>query len=165
MKIVSLVLVLAALIGTWRLAHSRGPMTQAVHVGIQADLKRIITEYVQTNRPDSKDLRFQKFWTETLKDGKIKATFTYTFQDTTEESGLTELEISGVAVLNKIDENPETVTYSLDELQVLDNSIRFEEPIQITAGLTEGEDPESDGTELEPEEPPAPTEPQPEDAP
>jgi len=152
MKIVSLLIFGFALIGTWRMAHSRGPMSQSVHVGIQTDLKKIITEYVQKNRPESRNMRFHRFWTESVKKDKIKATFTYSFEDSTEEAGPTSLEISGYALLNKVNEDAAGVTYSLDELHILDNAIRFEEPIQITTGATD-----SDGSAGA-----APIEPQPE---
>lgn len=133
MKIVSVVVFATALIGSWCLAHSKGPIPQSVHVGIQNDLKNIIAEYVQKNLPESKNLRFDKFWTETYKKNKVKAFFVYSFEDNSEKNGPATVEISGSAILNKIDENLETVTYSLDELQILDNKVDFQEPIQITA--------------------------------
>ncbi len=134
MKIVSTLVFAAALIGTWQMSRGHSPMSQSVHVGIQSDLKKIIAEYVQKNLPESGNLRFDKFWTEAVKKDKIKASFVYSFDDSTRTAGTARVEISGSAILNKVDENSETVTYSLDELQILDNKVRFEEPIQITAG-------------------------------
>jgi hypothetical protein len=134
MKIVSSLVFAAALISTWCMTRMHGAQSQSVHVGVQNDLKNIIAEYVEKNLPSSKDLRFDKFWTESLKKNKIKATFVYSFEDTaSEETGSARVEISGSAILNKVDENAETVTYSLDELQIKDNKIEFAEPIQITA--------------------------------
>jgi hypothetical protein len=134
MKIVSSLVFAAALIGSWCLSRAHGPMSQSVHIGVQNDLKNIIAEYVQKQLPESKNLRFDKFWTETVKKDRIKASFVYSFEDATQASGPARTQISGSALLNKVDENPETVTYSLDELQILDNRIEFAEPIQITAG-------------------------------
>lgn len=133
MKIVSVLFFALALTGTWMLAHANKPVADSVHVGIQNDLKRIITEYVQKNLPESKNLRFTKFWTETLNKGKVKAYFVYSFEDSTEEGEPAEVEIDGSAILNKVDETAESSTWSFDELQILDTKVSFNEPIQITS--------------------------------
>lgn len=133
MKIVSVFVFALALTGTWIMAHGSRPVAESVHVGIQNDLKRIITEYVQKNLPESKNLKFEKFWTETLKKDKVKAYFVYSFEDTTEEGEPAEVEIDGSAILNKVDESAESSTWSFDELQILDTKVSFNEPIQITS--------------------------------
>ncbi|NJL25780.1 MAG: hypothetical protein HC902_11795 [Calothrix sp. SM1_5_4] len=137
MKIVSVVFFAFALVGTWMIAHAKRPVTESVHIGIQNDLQRIIAEYVQKNLPESKNFRFQKFWTETVNKNKVKAYFVYSFEDKTEEGEPAEVEIEGSAMLNKIEETPETSTWSFDELQILDNKVNFTEPIHITAGSGE----------------------------
>ncbi len=134
MKIISTFVFAATLIATWNMSRGHNPMGQTVQVGIQADLKNVIADYVQKPLSESKNLRFDKFWTESVKKDKIKATFVYSFDDSTQENGTARVEISGSAILNKVDENAETITYSLDELQILDNKIEFAEPIQITSG-------------------------------
>jgi hypothetical protein len=141
MKIVSVVIFAAALMGSWVLVHAKGPVPEAMHVGIQNDLKKIIAEYVQKNLPNSKNLRFEKFWTESLKKYRVKASFVYSFEDETQQNGPAITEIKGTAILNKIDENAETVTWSLDELQIQDNRVDFQEPIHITGGAGELENP------------------------
>src|SRR3954467_13189522 len=99
MKIVSSVIFAVALIGSWNMARSQGPTSQSVHIGIQNDLKNIIAEYVQKNLPNSKNLRFDKFWTETVKKDVVKATFAYSFEDESAENGNTVVEIEGSAIL------------------------------------------------------------------
>lgn len=151
MKIVSVVFFFVALVGSWIMTRTASPIPEAMHVGIQNDLKNIIADYVQKNLPQSKNLRFEKFWTEAVKRSKVKAFFTYTFDDTTQENGATAIQIEGWALLNKIDEGPETVTWSLDELQVQDNRVDFKDPIHITSGAGG----------IKPEIPPAPATPPP----
>ncbi len=133
MKIVSVLIFGAALIGSWALVHAPKPVAQSVHVGIQNDLKNIIAEYVQKNLPESKNLRFEKFWTETVKPSQVKASFTYSF-DNPDGGENAQVEIEGSALLNKIDETPELVTWSFDQLVISDNKVTFTDPIQITAG-------------------------------
>ena len=133
MKIVSVLFFALTLTGTWYMAHAKRPISEAVHVGIQNDLKRVISEYVQKNLPESKNLRFEKFWTETVKKNRVKAYFVYTFEDSTQEGEAAEVEIEGSAILNKTEETAESSTWSFDELKILDNKVTFSEPIQITA--------------------------------
>ena len=133
MKIVSVVVFMAALVGSWYMARGRAPIPESVHMDIQNDLKNIITEYVQKNRPEAKNLQFERFWTEEIKKSKVRAVFVYTFEDATPDNPAL-LRISGNAILNKVDETPETVTWSMDELQIEDSHVDFQEPIHITAG-------------------------------
>jgi hypothetical protein len=133
MKIVSVLLFAAALIGSWMVANRKVAVPEAMHASIQNELKGIISEYVENNVPQVKNLRFERFWTEALKNNKVRAVFSYTFEDPTGENGSTVMEISGSAILNRADETPEEVTWSLDELQIDNSRVEFEEPINITA--------------------------------
>ncbi len=149
MKIVSVLVFAFALVGTWALVHNPRPVAQSVHIGIQNDLKNIIAEYVQKNLPESKNLRFEKFYTQTLNKSRVRAVFAYSFEDKTEEGEPAAVQIDGEAILNKIDETPETVTWSFDQLTIQDNKVTFTDPIQITAGTGD------QGGEAKPDAPPA----------
>lgn len=134
MKIVSVVVFLGAMIFTWMLVHANSPVPESMHVGIQNDLKNVIAEYVQKNLPSSKNLRFEKFWTEVVKRDKVKASFVYSFEDLTQENGNTVVKIEGYAMLDKGDETPDSVTWNLSALQIKDSHVDFLEPIHITSG-------------------------------
>lgn len=137
MKIVSVLVFAFALVSTWAMVHNPRPVAQSVHIGIQNDLKNIIAEYVAKNLPESKNLRFEKFYTETMNKNQVKAVFVYTFEDRTENGEPAVVGIEGSAILNKIEETAETVTWSFDQLVIQDNKVTFEDPIQITAGTVE----------------------------
>lgn len=137
MKIISVVVFLGAMIFSWMLVHANSPISESMHVGIQNDLKTVIAEYVTKNLPTSKNLRFEKFWTETIKRDKVKASFLYSFEDTSQENGQTTIKIEGYAMLEKGEETPETVTWNLTSLQIKDSHVDFQDPIQITAGKGE----------------------------
>jgi len=132
MKIISLVVFVVALIGSWFLAHRDAPIPESVHQGIQNDLKRVISEYVQKNLPNSKNLTFKKFWTEALQKNKVKASFVYSFDDANEKSGPINMEIEGYAILNKVNEDPNSTEWSLDEIHVLNNGLEYKEALKIT---------------------------------
>lgn len=147
MKIVSVFVFALAMIGTWRVAYSARSVSESVHVGIQEDLKRIITEYIEKKLPEAKNIRFEKFWTETVKKDQVRAFFAYSFDDSNATSGSTRTAIEGYATLNKADETEEEITWNFDELQVKDNRIEFVEPIKIRAGSDELDSEKTDKAE------------------
>jgi hypothetical protein len=132
MKIISLVVFVLALIGSWFLAHRDAPIPESVHQGIQNDLKRVISEYVQKNLPNSTNLVFRKFWTEALQKNRVKASFVYSFDDIGDKSGPINMEIEGYGILNKVSENADSSEWSLDEIHVLNNGLEYKEALKIT---------------------------------
>lgn len=149
MKVISVLVFAFAMWGSWALVHSKRMVAESVHAGIQNDLRNIITEYVQQNVPQSKNLRFERMWTETLNPNKVRARFVYSFEDHDEKGEAVVIQINGTATLNKIDETPQLVTWSLEELRIQDNTVNFTQPIQITAGAgeLEGEKPAESNAE------------------
>lgn len=139
MKIISLLVFVFALIGSWYLTHREHAIPEAVHVGIQDELKQIIADFIQKNLPNSKNLVFKRFWTESLQKNKIKASFTYSFDDVNENSGPVNMEIEGYAILNKVSENPDSTEWSFDELKVLNNGLEFREPLRISPKDNDGQ--------------------------
>ena len=138
MKFISLIFFALATSGTWMATHAKRAVEESVHVGIQNDLKRIITEYVQSKLPQSKNLVFDKFYTKTINKGQVIAFFNYAFEDKTDDGEPARVEIEGSATLNKVEETAEASTWNLDQLKILNNKVDFSEPIQITAGRNAG---------------------------
>ncbi|MCB0386971.1 MAG: hypothetical protein KDD43_16375, partial [Bdellovibrionales bacterium] len=101
MKYLSLLVFLFAMQWSWSLVHDPSNVSEHIHLGIQDDLKRIISEYIQENLPSSKNLRFERFWTEAIKQDRVKASFIYSFEDDTEVVGPARVEIEGYAILNR----------------------------------------------------------------
>lgn len=133
MKVISLVVFIVALVGSWYLVQKQPTIPESVHVGIQSDLKKIIGEFILKKLPNAKNLVFKKFWTETLKENKVKATFAYTFEDTNESSGNVGMTIEGYAILNKLSESPEEMEWSFDELHIQNSDVEFKDPIHISS--------------------------------
>ncbi len=137
MKYLSLFILLILMATSWSAFHKVPTISQETHAGIQSDLKRIITEYVQENLPQSKDVKFERLWTETNNEKQVKATFTYSFVDSSEEKGSARVSIDGYAILNKAkSDNSELEVWNFDELFILNNNIQFEDPINITPTKT-----------------------------
>lgn len=135
MRYVSLVFIVFVMWWSWSVIKSPALLPENTHIGIQEDLRRVITEYITENLAGIKDLRFERFWTQTLKENQIKATFAYSFDDpsTTDAPGA-RVGVDGYAILNRAkDENSEFDVWNLDELYVLNNRVTFKEGITIRA--------------------------------
>lgn len=132
MKYLSLIVFLIALQWTWSFSHRPSNISESAHVGIQVDLKKIISDYITENLPTSRNLRFEKFWSEQLKKNVVKASFVYSFDDEDQESGNARVVIEGYAILNRDSKVDETFDYwNLDELYILNNKIDFKDPMLI----------------------------------
>lgn len=132
MKYLSLIVFLIALQWTWSFSHRPSDISESAHVGIQIDLKKIISDYITENLPTSRNLKFEKFWSEQLKKNVVKASFAYSFDDDDQESGNARVLIEGYAILNRDSKADETFDYwNLDELYILNNKIDFKDPMLI----------------------------------
>lgn len=133
MKYVSLVFIIGLMWWSWSAVKSPSRLSEATHMGIQADLRRVITEYIEQNVPHVQNIQFEKFWTETIKKNKVKATFSYTFEEAQgAEGNAARIGIDGHAILNQIkDETGQFDLWSLDELYVFNNRIDFKEGVSI----------------------------------
>lgn len=134
MKFLGVIFFLVAMNWSWSLIHSEMSTSEQVHVGIQKDMKRIISEYIKENLPTSNNLKFKKFWTEKVGLKKIKAFFVYSFEDSQGGFGPARVEVEGSALLTRApDESEEFETWSFDELTIEDNRIEFKEGLEITS--------------------------------
>ncbi len=120
---------------TWAVIRAPSLVSEETHIGIQDDLKRVITSYIEDNIKDVNNLRFEKFWTQTLKNNKVKATFAYSFNDGAEDSANgVRIGVEGHAILKRAhDEDVDFDVWSLDELYVLNNKVDFKEGVTIRA--------------------------------
>ncbi|MCB0407508.1 MAG: hypothetical protein KDD34_04830 [Bdellovibrionales bacterium] len=135
MKFFGVILFLLAMNWTWSLVHDAKSISEKVHISIQEDMKKIISDYISENLPTSHNLQFERFWTEKTKKNQVKATFVYSFEDANADVGEARVQVEGYAILNKTkDETENYETWSFDELQILDNKVEFKEALKITPG-------------------------------
>ena len=132
MKYLSLFVLFLLVSLTWQLANEPVDISEEIHMGMQEDLKKIITQYIKENLPKSKNLKFERLWTEKTKKDQVKATFTYSFEDEGEDVGPARVKIDGYAMLNRsLVEDGEYEVWNFDELYILNNHIQFQEAITI----------------------------------
>jgi len=149
MRHVSLVLIILSMWWSWSIIKTPSLLSEDTHIGIQEDLRRVITEYLEDNLPNVKNIRFDKFWTQTLKENKVKATFSYTFDEDNGAGGNSaSVGVAGHAILNRQQEkNNEFDVWSLDELYVDNNSISFREGVTIIPNSNESSLPDRGDTQ------------------
>lgn len=132
MKFIGVIAFLLLMNWSWSLIHTEARTSEQVHVGIQNDMKRIITEYIQENLPNSSNIAFDKFWTEKVGEKKIKASFIYSFEDSNDDFGAAKVEVEGSAILSRApDESSDYETWSFDELIIQDNKIEFKDGMKV----------------------------------
>ncbi|MFN3453432.1 MAG: hypothetical protein ACK41T_00630, partial [Pseudobdellovibrio sp.] len=81
-KIVSFVLFIVAFIWTWILFHNPADMGVDVHAGIQSKLGLLIEDTLKEKRPSAQNFKLSKMYTEKIDNNKVKAFFSYQFNDT-----------------------------------------------------------------------------------
>lgn len=80
-KILSLVVFVALLVWTWNVIHMSPAIGFETHTAIQEKVMELITQTLKTKRPNAEQLDIIRLWTENLEDSKVKAVFTYKFQE------------------------------------------------------------------------------------
>ncbi|AZZ38019.1 hypothetical protein CIK05_14810 [Bdellovibrio sp. qaytius] len=133
-KIVSFVLFISAFIWTWCLFNSPSQMGTDVHAGIQSKLTILIEDTVKAKRPSMTNFRLNKMYTEKIEDSKVKAHFSYQFDE--EQATQT---VSGEAILTKaLSEDPNVQKWVLQSVKTGGDVVEFKEGVTITSdGKTE----------------------------
>lgn len=129
MRYLSLLVVITLMGWTWSVAKRPNVLPENTHLVIQEDLRRVITEHILEAVPSAKSLQFDKFWTETLKENQIKASFTYSFEESgTSADSTARVGVSGFAILNRSkDEDSDYDVWNLDDIKFTDNSLVYKE--------------------------------------
>ncbi|MFN3696127.1 MAG: hypothetical protein ACK4VO_01705 [Pseudobdellovibrio sp.] len=103
-KIVSLLVFIVSFVWTWNLFTTPNKMGIEIHAGIQSQLSELIEDTLKSRKPYVSNFKLLKMYTEKIDDQKIKAVFSYSFdeaQSETDSAGQTTQTISGEATLTK----------------------------------------------------------------
>lgn len=138
MKFLNLILLVLLLSWSWAVIQKQPLMHQEIHYSIQTELKTLIETSIKSQLPSAQNVQFTRFWTESLGNKKMKASFLYSFEDSAAEPNeQAELSFEGYAILNRStessgDENVEL--WNLDELKIENNTIEYNNGVVITPG-------------------------------
>ena len=131
-KIFSFVLFVSAFIWTWCLFNSPSQMGTDIHAGIQSKLTILIEDTVKAKRPSMTNFRLNKMYTERMDDSKVKANFSYQF----DEDNATQT-ISGEAVLTKaLSEDPAVQKWVLQTVKTGGDVVEFKDGLTISSDGT-----------------------------
>lgn len=127
-KIISLVVFILALIWTWNIVHNSEAIGFETHSGIQIKLAELIKDTLASKRPQAKDLKIQRLWTEALTENKVRAVFSYSFIDTSEGQGAVEQTIEGEAILHReLSEDSAIDQWTLQSVKTTNDVLNFTE--------------------------------------
>ncbi|MCB0415331.1 MAG: hypothetical protein KDD50_13430 [Bdellovibrionales bacterium] len=140
MKFLNILLLLIVLTFTWKSFTGGMIVPEDVHVDLQDGIKKIITNYISEELPSADNIVFHKFWSESLGENKVKASFVYSFEDM-DQDGKSRTMIEGYAILNKDlrvnENNDEEIEYwTFDELYILDQYIEYKEGLAVSVDPT-----------------------------
>lgn len=162
-KILSLLIFIAAFILSWCAFNSKSSLGIDIHAGIQSKLTLLIEDTVKAKRPNSENFKLIKMYTQKIDDLKVLAHFSYEFQDqmpTTESNSLVEKvtqKIAGSAVLAKsVSEDPTIQKWVIQSVKTGTETVDFKDGLTITS---DGTSTEATPTEAAPvNDSPAPSE-------
>ncbi|UYL08611.1 hypothetical protein B9G69_016330 [Bdellovibrio sp. SKB1291214] len=151
-KIVSLVVFVAALVWTWNVIHTNEAIGFETHAGIQTKLAELIKATLSAKKPNAKDLRIDKLWTESMTDNKVRAVFAYKFSEAGEAGENLEQIIEGEAILHREPTEDKTDKWTLQSVKTTNDIVVFSEGSTVTP------DTPSEAPATTPAATPAPTE-------
>lgn len=151
-KIVSLVVFVAALVWTWNVIHTNEAIGFETHAGIQTKLADLIKATLAAKKPNAKDLRIDKLWTESMTDNKVRAVFAYKFSEVSEGGDNMEQIIEGEAILHREPTEDKTDKWTLQSVKTTNDIVVFSEGSTVTP------DTPSEAPAATPATSPAPTE-------
>lgn len=146
-KIVSLIIFIAALILSWCAFNSQSNMGIDVHAGVQSKLTILIEDTIKAQRPSSENFKLIHMHTEKMDDQKIMAHFSYEFEDqllANDESASdkTTQKISGSAILSKgLSEDPSIQKWVLQSVKTGNETVDFKDGLTIVSDGTSPEVP------------------------
>lgn len=138
MRYLSLIFIVFLMWWTWAAIRSPAALSEDTHIGLQEDLRRVISEYIKENLKDASNIRFERFWTQTVKENQVKATFSYYFDEGGDaaETNAARIGVDGYAILNRAKEqNTGFDVWSLDELNILNNRVIFKEGMMVNGSV------------------------------
>lgn len=140
-----------ALALTWNLIHSNSAVGSETHSGIQGELATMIVQSVQTKKPNAKDVRITRLWTETIDDNKVHAVFAYSYTEQGEDNETLQQTIEGEATLHREPSDDARLDkWVLQNVHTTGDSMTFSEGAVVTPMSSEGEAPEGTDVQVPP---------------
>jgi hypothetical protein len=132
-KIVSLIIFTAALAWTWNIIHSTQAIGFETHSGIQEKLAEMIKQTVLSKKPNAKNFRIARLWTESLSENKVRAVFAYEFSEAAEGTENTVQTVEGEAILSREARDESNLDkWILQSVRTTNDTVTFSEGLVVT---------------------------------
>lgn len=136
MKFINLVLLIVVLGYTWCWFNEDPAVPQSVHMDIQNDVKKYISDYVETHLPLASKVSFKTFYTELIDNQNMKAHFTYSFTESSLENEPTTMTLTGFALLNveRVDQmgpNYQEQRWKIHDIFIPTKELEYHEPLKV----------------------------------
>jgi len=140
MKYLSVIVFAVLLSSTWYIINSEAAVSLETHVGIQAKLAQLIIDTVKTKKPNATDVQVDQVWTEPFGSGRpirVKAHFTYHFNENTSDSGNIGTAIQGQGLLEKKpDDGSGFDRWVLTDVKSNSDAVTFQQALVISTTAT-----------------------------
>ncbi len=133
-KLWSILFFAVALIVSWNMMNSSPAIGSETHSGIQMEMAKLIMQTLAAKKPDAKNLRVTRLWTEALDENKVRAVFAYSFQEGTSTAGENvEQTIEGEAILHREPSDDQRQDrWVLQQVHTTNNQMNFSEGTVVT---------------------------------
>ena len=136
MRYLSLLAIVAVMYWSWSFVKSPVDIPEITHMNIQEDIKMMIEGTMLKTLPTVVDLRFDKFWTQTVTKDAIRANFVFSFENSAEVNDPARYGIEGYALLNY---NPKSRLWDVEGPYFFNNQITFKNGVVFPQGPEDGE--------------------------
>lgn len=143
-KFFSVLFFAVALTFTWHLIHSDSAIGAETHSGIQEEMSTLIVQTLQSKKPNAKEIRITRMWTENLDEHKVRAVFAYHFTEAGENNETLEQTIEGEAILHREpSDDPRLDKWVLQQVRTTNDAVNFTEGTVVTPVPGADEQPET----------------------
>lgn len=134
MKYISVFIFIGLMAWTWSVIHRESPISFETHAGIQERLAQLIYKTITEKKPEAKEVKIERVWTEPQAAEKVLAHFIYSFQESNADGKVAKSQITGQGLLEKrADDGSGLDHWSLTQVKTTSDAVQFEDLI-VTPG-------------------------------
>jgi len=133
MKIVSYLVLVAALYLSWQLFNGEGALVpERVHMELRKSLSAQLTQSIVEARPEAYGIEVKEFWTEAISNKEVQAHFTFEFEEPDSDGNPVHIEKSASATVRKISHSDEVQKWSADQITLEGQVLVFKKGLTIS---------------------------------
>lgn len=136
MRYLSLLFVIVIMYWSWAFIKAPLEIPETTHINIQDDIRMMIEGTIFKQLPSATNFKFDRFWTKSISNNQIVATFSFSFENTAEKVDPARYGVEGDATLNY---NAESRLWDVDNFRFINNEIIFKDGVIFRPSPGDGE--------------------------